>query len=172
MEFYHGSKNGDIKKLVTSHTKDGFVYATSNRIVALTYAARCYPNLFSSTDSKECFWELKPNLFKMMTGGKGVYIYELEDKNFEPVSQSNKCGHQHCYRIKENVKVVKKEFIPNVYDELLKYEKLGQFKIVKYEDMPRHQREMMTKEIVDCIKKLSKEEINSPGSFWYMFNEK
>lgn len=44
MSFYHGSKNPNIIELTTNHSKDGFVYTTSNRLVALTYAARTFTN--------------------------------------------------------------------------------------------------------------------------------
>ena len=115
MPFYHGSKDANIVELTTNHSKDGFVYATSNRLIALTYAARTFPNLFSSENGKEIFNEIKPNLFKKMVEGKSGYIYTLEDKEFESVPQNEKCGHIDCFRTKTNVKIVKKEVIEDFY---------------------------------------------------------
>ncbi len=171
MQFYHGSKSGDVKELVTSHSKDGYVYATSSRLVALTYAARSYPKVFSSNGEQECFLELKPNLFELMTKGKSAYIYTLEDKNFEPVPQNNKCGHRHCFRAKENVKIINKEYISDVYQELLKYKKKGGFHVVKYETIPTQKRNALTKGINDCMKHLTAEQVNNPENFWKMFIE-
>lgn len=171
MAFYHGSRDDGITQLTTSHTKDGFVYATSSRLVALTYAARSFPNLFSTSNGKECFWELKPNLFKKMTQGKSGYIYTLEEKNFEPIPQGPKCGHKNCFKVAENVKVVKKEYIPDVYQELLKYIQSGEFLLVSYKNMDSARREKMTKDIASCTKTLSQEEINDKNNFWKLFVE-
>lgn len=89
MIFYHGSKNPDLKLLEKEHSRDGYVYATTDKLVSLTYAARSFPNLFSTQNGEICFFELAPNLFEKMTKGKSCYIYRLEDKGFYPVIQQN-----------------------------------------------------------------------------------
>ena len=76
MYFYHGSTNPNLKLLEKSHSRDGFVYATTNKLVALTYAARSFPNLFVTKDDKICFFELLPNLFEKMTKSKNKNYYE------------------------------------------------------------------------------------------------
>lgn len=169
MKFYHGSKDSNIKQLNANHTKDGFVYATSSRLVALTYAGRCFPNLFSSMNGKEYFWELKPKLFEKMTKGKSAYIYTLEEKEFKPISQNLRCGHQHCYRVSQDVNVVGREFIPDVYDELMKYESTGEFVLMRYENIDETKRKMMIAEIVKCVKSISDDEINNKENFWHIF---
>lgn len=171
MEFYHGSKSADIKELVTSHSKDGYVYATSSRLVALTYAARVYPNLFFSMNGKEYFWELKPNLLEKMTKNKSAYIYLLQDKDFEPIPQSNRCGHQNCYRVQEDVKTIKKEFIADAYEGLLKYAEKGEFQIIRENDIPIEKKKSMISEIAECAKSLSEEELSNKNNFWKMFLE-
>lgn len=140
MNFYHGSKDDNILELTTSHTRDGYVYATSSRLIALTYIARSKPNLFSTFKGQECFFEIKPNLFKEMVRNKSGYIYLLENKDFEPIPQNNKCGHCDCYRIKENVKVVGKEYIKDAYEELKKYIESGDFKILTEDEIPLEQK--------------------------------
>ena len=169
MSFYHGSKNPNIIELTTNHSKDGFVYATSNRLVALTYAARSFPNLFSSENGKEVFNEIKPNLFRKMVEGKSGFIYTLEDKKFEPITQSYKCGHIDCFRIKTNVKVVKKEFIEDFYKEFKKYIKNGEFIVKSYESFSEEKREKMCNNIAMLAKTLTADEINDKNNFWYLF---
>jgi len=56
MKYYHGSKEGSIKELTTNHSKDGLVYVTSNRLIALTYAIRGYPNLFTTLPNGQKFF--------------------------------------------------------------------------------------------------------------------
>lgn len=172
MSFFHGSKNGDIKELTTSHSKDGLVYVTSDRLVALCYASRSFPNLFSTKNGKETFIEIKPDLFKLMTKGKKVYIYTLENRDFVPVKQSTKCGHQNCFYSTENVKVIKKEEIPNAYEEFLKYQKNGEFNLIKYEDIDEKSKKLITEELENIVEAMSNEEKNDKNQFWYMFVKK
>lgn len=169
MNFYHGSKADNILELTTSHTRDGYVYATSSRLIALTYIARSKPNLFSSFNGQECFFEIKPNLFKEMVKNKSGYIYLLENKDFEPIPQNNKCGHCDCYKIKENVKVVGKEYIKDAYEELKKYIESGDFKILTEDEIPIERKEKMIEQIKDIAKSLPKTEINAPNTFWNIF---
>lgn len=169
MQFFHGSKDNNILELTTSKSKDGYVYATSNRLVALTYIARSKPNLFSTFNGQECFFELKPNLFKEMVGNKSGYIYLLENKNFEAIPQSNRCGHCDCYRTKENVKIVGKEYIKDAYEELQKYVESGEFKILTENEIPYQQKEQMIKQIKDIAKSLNETELSASDSFWKIF---
>ena len=157
-KYYHGSQSGEIKELITSHSKDGYVYVTSSRLVALTYIARSFPNLFFTKNGKEVFWELKKGLFEEMVKDKSGYIYTLEKKDYESIPQNNKCGHQYCMRVKDNVKIVEKEYVENVYEELLKYLGKGEFEIIRYDNIPEEVREKECAKIKEIILTLSKEE--------------
>lgn len=153
MKFYHGSKDGSIKELSTSHSGDGKVYVTNSRLVALSYAVRGYPNLFTTLKSgKEAFLELVPDLFEKMIKGKTAYIYTLENKEYIPVIQNNKCGHTNCYCCNENVSVIEKEYIKDAYVEFFKYIENGEFIVVNYKDIPN--REQKIKDIFDNSSKV------------------
>jgi len=103
----------------------------------LTYAVRGYPNLFTTLKSgQEAFLEVVPGLFEKMFKGKPAYIYILEEKNYNEVNQSNKCGHSNCFSINENVRIIDKEYIEDAYQEFLKYIEREEFKIVKSKDIP------------------------------------
>lgn len=104
-----------------------------------------------------------------MTKNKSAYIYLLEEKDFEPIPQSNKCGHQDCYRVHENVKVIGKEFIEDVYEELLKYEKNGEFEIIREHEIPSERKVQMIAEIAKVAKSLGKAELNNSNNFWKIF---
>ena len=148
MGYYHGSKDGTIEELKTDHTKDNRVYVTNSRLVALTYAVREYPNLFTTLPSgKEAFLELIPGLFSEMVKGKKCYIYTLEDRKYVPLDQSDKCGHVNCFYINENVRVIKKEYLQDAYSEFLKYIDMNEFVIVKPEDIPN--REKIIQKIIE-----------------------
>ncbi len=167
MKYYHGSLSPEIKELTTQHSKDGYVYVTSDRLVALTYIARSFPNMFFSKNGKEVFWELKEGLFEAMVKGKSGYIYTLEDKPYEEIPQSNNCGHQHCLRVKENVKVVGREFVEDVYVELMNYAEKGEFEIIRFETIPQEVREREANKIRDIALTLPKEELEQ--YHWKLF---
>lgn len=170
MTFYHGSTNPNLKALEKNHSKDGYVYATTSRLVALTYAARSFPNLFVTHNGRVCFLELIPNLFEKMTKFKKGYIYTLVNANFDHVElQKNKCAHQYCYRTSNDVAVVSKETIDDIYSELLKYQKQGEFKIYKNNEIPKERRDEMIKEIIQIAKSLTEEEINDEKNYWKDF---
>lgn len=135
--YYHGSNNSDLKLLKLSHSEDNKVYVTSNKLVALVYASREYINLFSMNKETKCvkFFEYKPNLFKTLYKGKVGYIYIVEDKEYKKVEQSDKCSMLDAYCINEDVKIMDLIKIDDVYEELKKYEKSGEFQLIKYEDM-------------------------------------
>ena len=148
MSYYHGSRDDSLKYLSIEHNKDKLVYVTESRLVALTYAVRGYPNLFTTLiNGKEAFLELVPNLFEKMTKGKEVYIYTLEDSNYKKIIQNNKCGHKNCYSCDKDVRVVSKEYIKDAYDEFKKYIDSNEFIIITSENIPN--REKIIKDITE-----------------------
>ena len=172
MNFYHGSTNPNLKLLEKSHSRDGYVYATSDKLVALTYAARSFPNLFVIKDDKICFFELLPNLFEKMTKSKKGYIYTLKNSDFVPVDlPKQKCAHNNCYRTDKDVEIIEKEEIQDLYTELLKYEKQGNFVLCRYETIPTDTRQKMIDDIRRVAKTLPKEKIENKNNFWKLFLE-
>lgn len=138
MPYYNGSGKGDIKEFKVSLSRDGYVYATDSRLVALTYIARVYPNMFVTRNGKECFLEIVPDFFEKTVKGRSGYLYTLENaQGFESVPQSNKCGHTHVVRISKDVKVTKVEFISDIYSELLKYIHSGELIIQKFDTLDK-----------------------------------
>ena len=172
MKLYNGSKdNGNIKEFSTKHTRDGFVYATSSRLVALTYVANVYPEMFVSGfrikpwvekypkmfegigEDQELFIELIPNFLDLTTKNREGWIYEFEEpSSIEPISQGKKCGHIHCYRTEQNLKVIAVEHIKDSRAELQKYIDSGELKIIKYEDADKNFVLERSKEYIDFDK--------------------
>ena len=160
MNYYHGSKSGEIKMLDTEHSKDGYVYVTSNRLVALAYAARTAINLFGTLRADKkivVFREYLPDFLRKTTDGVSGYIYTLEEKEYEPIKINDHCAFCDCYKVKGNVRVVKREFILNLYEELMKYCESGEFVYRKYEYWTDEQRLAEIKQICKAIRGFSDE---------------
>lgn len=171
-QYYHGSSSGTLEELSTNHGRDGRVYVTDSKLVALTYGVRTFPNLFTTLQNgKEGFLEIIPNLFERMTKGKTAYIYELEQGEYTPVVQNNQCGHGHCYSVNHNVKVVGKEHIKDAYEEFLKYIAKGEFVVVKKEDIPQQQFKAIISIINNHRDKFTKEDIDNNPILSLFFGE-
>ena len=81
MAYFNGTRaNLPIKQFKTELSKKGYVYATTSRLVALTYIARVIPNMFTSQKGKEIFIEPIPNFFEKTTKGVSGYLYTLEEE--------------------------------------------------------------------------------------------
>ena len=130
MIFYHGSPNDNITELSIDYS-NGKIYFTSSRLVALTYLPRAYPNMFRTDKNLEIYEEIVDGLFENATKGQSGYIYTIETDDFFELEQGPTCGHKHCFYSSKNAKILQKEKIEDVYQELLKYIKTGEFKIVK-----------------------------------------
>ena len=157
MILYNGTKtSGDIKEFTIEHSKDGYVYGTSSRLVALEYMSNVFPDMFVSGSgirewpnkypkmfqgidmSKELYIEIVPNFFEIFTKDREGWIYELEDTNdLEEVPQGKKCGHAHCFRSPHNLKVKNVQYISDVRSELQKYIDSGELQIIKYENVDK-----------------------------------
>ncbi len=154
MKFYHGCRDGNIKEFKTELSRDGYVYATSSRLIALTYIARVFPNMFKTEKDKEVFIEIVPNFFEDTIKGCSGYVYLMENKkNFIPINQDKNCAHSNSFKIKENVKVVSVEYIEDVYQELNKYIESGQLIIRKFETLSQEEIEKH----IDAILKIDNE---------------
>ena len=97
-----------------------------------------FSNTFTTIDGQECFLEIVPNFFENSVKGRSGYLYTLEEANFKPVEQSNKCGHAGAVRTAQDVKVKSVEYIEDIYSELLKYIKSGQLQIKKFDSLDKN----------------------------------
>lgn len=153
MAFYNGSVDGNIKEFKVVQSRDGFVYATSSWLVALTYIARVFPNLFMTENDKEVFIDVVPNFFENTVKGRSGYLYTLEDnQDFIPIKQNQNCGHANVYKINEDVKVKNVEFIEDVFKELQKYIESGELVIKRYSSLDQEQITKIQKQILELNK--------------------
>lgn len=149
MNFYHGSKDANLTTLYCDYNSFKKVYVTNDKLTALIYASREFPNLFYQVkDGTVIFNEIVPNLFNKMFSNKTCYIYTAENLEYSPVSQGNHCAMQNCFSINKDVKLISKETIIDCEKELLKYAKSKKLII-------RKANEMSIEEITSIIKGIS-----------------
>jgi len=136
---YHGSSVGGLKTLIpkkSTHLKP-YVYATTNRVIALLFMAHSNGDLDTvisgcGTVDKPCILvERWDGAFQKNYNNSG-YLYTLNSKNFkkenglwgpEVVSENEEC-------------ILKEEYISSIYDELIKHSKKGEIILYNYPERP------------------------------------
>lgn len=136
---YHGTAVGGLKKLTPSkstHLKP-YVYATTSKVIAVLFMSHSNGDLdtvISGCGTKEdpcTITERWDGAFEKNYNKSG-YIYTLDSKNFKKVD--GLWGAEVVSEKKENI--VKKEYVPCIYNELKKYSKSGELIMYKYPSRP------------------------------------
>lgn len=155
MRFYHGSTEDNIKELSTG-CSEGKVCFTSSKIVALTYISKSFPNMFRTQGNIEVYDEIVDGLFQNVTKEQAGFVYTVEVEDYHEIPFGPNCGHKGCFYSLQNTKVVKKEKITDLYEALLKYIKLGQFKVITPRELGEERCEKMIENISNIYDNLEK----------------
>ncbi len=135
---YHGSNNGNIKELVahTSTHQKKCIYATPYRIVALLFIGKGNGDLdtcIGNFDGKLGIVERREGVFDALYNHDG-YLYELDGSSF---NHYDYLWSKEVISFLESIKPLKKIYIPNVWEEILKEEKLGNIDVMRYPERPK-----------------------------------
>ena len=137
---YHGSITPNIKLLDARsklhNTDKKVVYLTSNIPYSLVYIWDAKKNNNSlkhvtcGIRNGEVFYEEKfPNQLKTFYKGVSGYLYCVDNVDVYEVNDR-----EYMYYSLNDKSVIKTILIEDVYEELLKYEALGQFKVYRYNE--------------------------------------
>ncbi len=157
MIFYHGTSLPGITDLNSvSKTHDSLqssaVYLTPNRAYALFYIRDIEINWVTcgvSEDGIICYDERFPGQLCTLYKGVSGYLYKCTDRGlFESTATRD------VWVSKSSVPVEDAEFIPDAYEEILKYEKSGEVKIIRYETLSNEQKQGVYDMMVHYIYKL------------------
>lgn len=149
MLLYHGSKIPDIKTLKPfGNGEKPVVYFFSKRENTLIYTSNAIERFCKETgfayNGKFSTWgpygfdrdgtlrwsEYYPNALKETFCGAEGYIYTVK------TDSAQVCGNIPSAYVSETpVEVLNCEYIPDVYQEILKMESLGKLRVSRYEDM-------------------------------------
>ncbi len=168
-KLYHGSANPNITVLNANsklHNNDkNVVYLTDSVPYALIYIWD--ENLIGFSGKHVTGWvkngivyyeEQFPDQLKHFYDGASGYLYHVDmTSDFHPVND-RECMFYSC----QNAPVTKAQLITNVYNELLKYEKDGKFKLLRYNEQTQQRQSELTDIIASSIIKASYYENNLP----------
>jgi len=145
--YYHGTTTPAITELKASP----IVYLTSNRAYALFYIIDKSINWVTcgvKEDGAVHYDERFPNQIEKLYSGKCGYLYGCNDTEGFTSGKSRDIVISHA-----SVKVVSCEFIPDIYQEILKYEKTGAIVVNRYEYLTDNEKkdvfDMMVHNIIE-----------------------
>ncbi len=143
MILYHGSITAEIKELTANSFLHGshnqkVVYLTDNSPYALLFIWDANRNIKQGKhvtawikEGTVYYEEQFPNQLKSFYDGVSGYLYIVNDTTlFSPVNDR-----ESMWFSPNNIKIDAVEYIPNVYDELCKYIKSGELKVIRFEDV-------------------------------------
>lgn len=135
---YHGSNKGDIEELLPHKSTHRIfcIYAAENRVVPLLFMSRGNGDLdhrISVEDGILTFVERREGILKTRFSGVGGYLYELDGASF---NHYDYLWDEEVISFAPSIKPLKKTYIPDIYEEILKEEEKGNIKIYHYPDRP------------------------------------
>lgn len=132
MQFYHGTRNKDLKELNLDHYS-GKIYITDDHSLAFMYASS--PLRFWNYDKKQnkvIFREIGKNHFKILYQGKKCYIFTCNVDEF--TKDNGRSGH--TFTTNKPVQLDQPpEEIHDAYSKLMEMAEKGEVLLERWEDM-------------------------------------
>ena len=146
MKYYHGSRDGNIKKLTTQKSNDGYVWLAEDYCFVVLYAGN--QTRFWAVDEntgKLIVREVQPGSLELMYKNKPCYIYSVE--NVGDFEQYDRKGRK-SIRLNHDVDVAEKEFIPDAYEKITQLEKEGRLIVRRWNTLTLEQQEEEKERII------------------------
>lgn len=151
---YHGSDYSGIKELEPRsklhNTDKKVVYLTDNIPYALYYIWDKEHNGYSGKhvtgwikNGVAYYEEQFPDQLKTFYKGVSGYLYYISKNSDIQSVEDREC----MYYSLENTLAAKADYILDVYEELLKYESLGKFKVLRYNEQSKKRQD----ELIDFV---------------------
>lgn len=149
---YHGSVSANITELkaysMLHETDKKVVYLTDNIPYALFYIWDENHNNYNRKfvtgwikNNIACYEEMFPNQLETFYKGVSGYLYCIE----KSADISAFDGKEAMYYSEKDISVTRAVYIPDIYQELMKYEALGKFKLFRFNE----QSEEKQNELID-----------------------
>ena len=149
---YHGSVVGGLDVILAnakSHVDGGKVaYFTTDRVYALVCCRKRSENFVTMgprRDGRQHYFERFPDQLRVMYEGKEGFLYQ-------PVTAERLTNTKgHTWESPVDVPVILKEYVANVYDEILREEAAGHVVIHRYAEIDPAEQKMHANAIRDWI---------------------
>jgi hypothetical protein len=160
MDYYHGTRLGGLTVLKPfasqgTNLKEPTVYLTTSKQLALHYiwdyerSPGKSPMLDIRKDSVLVFQEMYSGALEYLYKGLSGYIYHCIGE----YDHENNAGVFTCATSKEPVPITDFEFVEDVYERIMSYEKQGTFVYERYEDLPQWRHDIIRGHVIRGIKR-------------------
>lgn len=156
---FHGSHVEGLKTLKPLSTLHGsdkrVVWLTNNIPYALVYiwdgehnSLKSQKHITAWVESGKAFYEEQfPNQLEAFYRGVSGYLYYiLHDPNISAFE-----GRESMFYCAEEVNTDKAVFVPDIYEELLQYEKKGEFTVRRFNEQTAQRQQELTELIAEAI---------------------
>jgi len=177
MDFYHGTQIGGLAEL-TPHALPGSnlevpaVYLTTRKQVALHYISNYKKLPFSSPmlniqEDVITYQEMYSGALELSCKGVSGYIYRCVG-DFEMMEHNGVKSAAVSY---VPVTIADVEYIEDVYEKIMEYQRAGKFVYEKYEDLPQWRHDIIRGHFMRALK--NEDLLNNPSHPQYdLFREK
>jgi len=159
MNFYHGTQVGGLTELKPfdsggSNLKTPAVYLTIRKQVALHYISNYKSLPFASPmlnirEHDVVYQEMYPGALELSCKGVSGYIYRVEG-DFEMMEHNGVPSAAVSY---QSVPIADVEYIPDVYDSIMEYQRQGKFVYEKYEELPQWRHDIIRGHFIRAVKR-------------------
>lgn len=153
MIYYHGTMEdlNELNAVSKDHAdaQNSVVYLTPNRAYSLFYIRDREINWVTCgvrEDGVIRYDERFPDQLKTIYQGVSGYIYTCEDNGSFVASKT-----RDILTCNQPVIIKRKEFMPNVYEELLKYEQSGAVSVRRYDSLSENEKQAVFEMMVHSI---------------------
>ena len=149
MKFYHGSPNGNLKKLTMDKANHGAIFLAEDYCFAVMYAGNGLRFWETQEDGKLIIREVAENGLELLYKDKPCYIYSVDESQLKDYKKSEYLRRK-TIEVTYDVDLDEVEFIPNVLEKILQLEKEGKLVVRRWETLTQEQQ---TKEKEGIINK-------------------
>ena len=151
MKFYHGSPNGNLKKLTMEKANHGAIFLAEDYCFAVFYAG-CPLRFWETTeDGKLIIRELAENGLEILYKNKSCYVYSVDESKLNDYKRTEYLRRK-TIEVTHDVELNESEFIPDALEKILQLEKENKIVIKRWKDLTDEQK---TKEREKIVKKFT-----------------
>lgn len=142
MEYYHGSKNGNLTELTTEKANHNGIYFAEDYCFAVMYAGNGLR--FWAVDKptgKLIVREVGENALELLYKNQPCYIYKVKEEDLGCFNRADFKGRKSVV-VTHNVKLSEKEFIPDCLEKLYELEKQCKLIIRRWNELSTEEQQL------------------------------
>jgi len=140
MKFYHGSPNGNLKKLTMDKANHGAIFLAEDYCFAVMYGG-CSLRFWNTTeDGKLIIREVVENGLEILYKNKPCYVYSVDESKLKDYKRTE-YNRRKTIEVTHDVELDEVEYIPDVLEKIIQLEKEGRIVIWHWENYTEEEKQ-------------------------------